>query len=42
MINPGDDLPALIYQAILAENLTLQSGDILVVTQKIVSKPKIV
>lgn len=37
-IAPGDDLGALIYEAIQAQQLALQQGDILVVTQKIVSK----
>lgn len=37
-ISPGTDLGLLIYDAIQAQNLTLQQGDILIVTQKIVSK----
>lgn len=37
-IIPGTDLGLLIYEAIQAQRLTLQQGDILVVTQKIVSK----
>ncbi len=37
-IAPGSDLGLLIYEAIQAQQLTLQQGDILVVTQKIVSK----
>lgn len=37
-IVPGADLGLLIYEAIQAQKLTLQQGDILVVTQKIVSK----
>lgn len=37
-IAPGSDLGLLIYEAIQAQHLSLQQGDILVVTQKIVSK----
>ncbi|HEX6478795.1 MAG TPA: coenzyme F420-0:L-glutamate ligase [Ktedonobacteraceae bacterium] len=37
-ISPGTDLGLIIYEAIQAQQLTLQQGDILVVTQKIVSK----
>ncbi|MEO7022484.1 MAG: coenzyme F420-0:L-glutamate ligase [Ktedonobacteraceae bacterium] len=37
-IAPGTNLGLLIYEAIRAQQLTLQQGDILVVTQKIVSK----
>ena len=37
-IVPGADLGLLIYEAIQAQQLTLQQGDILIVTQKIVSK----
>jgi len=37
-INPGSDLGITIYEALQAQRLTLQQGDILVVTQKIVSK----
>lgn len=37
-IPPGSDLGLLIYEAIQAQQLTLQQGDVLVVTQKIVSK----
>lgn len=37
-ISPGADLGLLIYEAIQAQQLTLQQGDVLVVTQKIVSK----
>ena len=37
-IAPGSDLGALIYQALCQQQLTLEQGDILVVTQKIVSK----
>jgi coenzyme F420-0:L-glutamate ligase/coenzyme F420-1:gamma-L-glutamate ligase len=38
IVTPGADLVALIYQAASAASLTLQDGDIVVVTQKIVSK----
>ncbi|WP_129629946.1 coenzyme F420-0:L-glutamate ligase [Candidatus Oscillochloris fontis] len=37
-IGPGDDLAALILAALAHDNLVLEAGDILVVTQKIVSK----
>ena len=37
-VRPGDDLPALISQAAEAQGTLLQQGDILVVTQKVVSK----
>jgi coenzyme F420-0:L-glutamate ligase/coenzyme F420-1:gamma-L-glutamate ligase len=37
-IKQGDDLPALIYQSTLQQGITLQDGDIIVVSQKIVSK----
>jgi len=37
-IPPGSDLGLLIFQAMQAQQLKLQRGDILVVTQKIVSK----
>ena len=37
-IAPGTDLGLLIFEAIQAQDLTLEQGDILVVTQKIVSK----
>src|SRR5690348_6159447 len=37
-IPPGSDLGLLIYEAIQAQQLTLLQGDILVVTQKIISK----
>ncbi len=37
-IPTGTDLGSLIYAALRSQQLTLQSGDILVVTQKIVSK----
>jgi coenzyme F420-0:L-glutamate ligase/coenzyme F420-1:gamma-L-glutamate ligase len=38
IIQPGDDLPALILNSLKAAEITLQSGDVLVVTSKIVSK----
>ncbi|MGQ4806780.1 Bifunctional F420 biosynthesis protein FbiB [Candidatus Entotheonellaceae bacterium PAL068K] len=38
MITPGANLVALIHEAATAAEITLASGDILVVTQKIVSK----
>src|SRR3989441_1596933 len=38
IVTPGMDLPALIQQAATAASLPLQAGDILVVTQKVVSK----
>jgi coenzyme F420-0:L-glutamate ligase/coenzyme F420-1:gamma-L-glutamate ligase len=38
IVTPGADLIALIHQATVAAPLPLQAGDILVVTQKIVSK----
>src|SRR5262245_17721123 len=37
-IRPGDDLASLIDAAVRAQELTLQDGDVLVVTQKAVSK----
>jgi coenzyme F420-0:L-glutamate ligase / coenzyme F420-1:gamma-L-glutamate ligase len=37
-VGPGDDLPALIVEAIHASDLVLADADVLVVTQKIVSK----
>jgi coenzyme F420-0:L-glutamate ligase/coenzyme F420-1:gamma-L-glutamate ligase len=37
-VNPGHDLGLTIYTALQAQQLALQQGDILVVTQKIVSK----
>lgn len=37
-ISPGDDLGALIYEALLDQDLMLEQSDILIVTQKIVSK----
>jgi coenzyme F420-0:L-glutamate ligase/coenzyme F420-1:gamma-L-glutamate ligase len=38
LVNPGDDLGALLVQAARAAHLSLQEGDVLVVAQKIVSK----
>src|SRR5215212_654803 len=37
-VRPGDDLPALIGDAVDASGTGLEPGDVLVVTQKIVSK----
>ncbi len=37
-LNPGDDLPALMMDAAAAQNTPIQEADILVVTQKIISK----
>ena len=37
-IDPGTDLGDLIYDALRQQHLTLQQGDVLVVTQKIISK----
>jgi coenzyme F420-0:L-glutamate ligase/coenzyme F420-1:gamma-L-glutamate ligase len=37
-IHPGDDLGLTIFEALRGQNLQLEQGDILVVTQKIVSK----
>ncbi len=37
-VKPGDDLPGLIVDGFAATGVTLQQGDVLVVTQKIVSK----
>jgi coenzyme F420-0:L-glutamate ligase/coenzyme F420-1:gamma-L-glutamate ligase len=38
MVRPGDDLPTLILAALTAQKLRLETGDILVIAQKIVSK----
>ena len=38
LVEPGDDLALMIHEALKKQELTLQSGDILVITQKIVSK----
>jgi coenzyme F420-0:L-glutamate ligase / coenzyme F420-1:gamma-L-glutamate ligase len=38
MIQPGDDLAGLSYQALENQNIELQDGDILVYAQKIISK----
>jgi coenzyme F420-0:L-glutamate ligase/coenzyme F420-1:gamma-L-glutamate ligase len=38
MVEPGDDLPALIVAALTRQRIDLVAGDILVVAQKIVSK----
>ncbi len=37
-VRPGDDLAALVASALTAQRLALEPGDVLVVTQKIVSK----
>lgn len=37
-IDPGNDLGIIIYEALQKQGLTLEAGDVLVVTQKIVSK----
>jgi coenzyme F420-0:L-glutamate ligase/coenzyme F420-1:gamma-L-glutamate ligase len=37
-VNPGDDLPALILAGCQSGGIALEEGDVLVVTQKIVSK----
>jgi coenzyme F420-0:L-glutamate ligase/coenzyme F420-1:gamma-L-glutamate ligase len=38
LVKPNDDLPQLILDAMKAENMELNDGDIIVVSQKIVSK----
>jgi coenzyme F420-0:L-glutamate ligase/coenzyme F420-1:gamma-L-glutamate ligase len=38
MVEPGDDLPALILQALAAQGTTLVEGDIVCVAQKVISK----
>jgi coenzyme F420-0:L-glutamate ligase/coenzyme F420-1:gamma-L-glutamate ligase len=38
LVNPGDDLPQLVLDAIRKNNFILQDGDILVLAQKVVSK----
>lgn len=38
LVEPGDDLPDLVAQALACNGLELQAGDVLVVAQKIVSK----
>ena len=38
LVQPGDDLPALLLHGVDAASLHLQDGDVLVVAQKIVSK----
>lgn len=37
-VEPGDDLQHLISQALVAEGLGIEAGDVVVVTQKVVSK----
>jgi coenzyme F420-0:L-glutamate ligase/coenzyme F420-1:gamma-L-glutamate ligase len=38
LVNPGDDLAALIIKTLEKQAITLQDGDVLVIAQKIVSK----
>ena len=38
LVEPGDELALIIHEALDKQGLTLESGDILVITQKIVSK----
>jgi coenzyme F420-0:L-glutamate ligase/coenzyme F420-1:gamma-L-glutamate ligase len=38
LVQPGDDLAALVLDGLRAGGMTLQSGDVLVVAQKVVSK----
>jgi coenzyme F420-0:L-glutamate ligase/coenzyme F420-1:gamma-L-glutamate ligase len=38
MVKPGDDLTAVIRQALAVSNEVLRDGDVLVIAQKIVSK----
>ena len=38
LVKPGDDLPQLILEGVKAENFELTDGDVIVVSQKIVSK----
>lgn len=38
LVHPGDDLGEILWQALLANGIMLQDGDILVLAQKIVSK----
>jgi len=38
LIQPGDDLAEIILASLGKSNLTLQNGDVLIITQKIVSK----
>lgn len=38
MIQPGDDLSEIVFQALLSAQIDLQDGDIIVLAQKIVSK----
>ncbi len=38
LVEPGDDLAQLVFDALRANDLTLRDGDVLVVAQKIVSK----
>ncbi len=38
LVEPGDNLPALILNSLKQEGIALQPGDVLVLAQKIVSK----
>jgi coenzyme F420-0:L-glutamate ligase/coenzyme F420-1:gamma-L-glutamate ligase len=38
LVRPGDDLAALIHEALIRAGLALEQGDVLVVAQKVVSK----
>ena len=38
LVNPGDDIAALLFKAIRQQRIEIHSGDILVVTSKIISK----
>ncbi|HRN49714.1 MAG TPA: coenzyme F420-0:L-glutamate ligase [Anaerolineales bacterium] len=41
MVQPGDDLAALLLAALLRQGLVLQDGDVIVLAQKIVSKAEV-
>lgn len=38
IIKPGDDLPSIIVSSALSENITIDDGDVIVVTSKIVAR----
>lgn len=38
LVQPGDDLPELIWRALLMAHVVLQDGDVIIVAQKVVSK----
>jgi coenzyme F420-0:L-glutamate ligase/coenzyme F420-1:gamma-L-glutamate ligase len=38
LVEPGDDIAALVLSSLASANLTLESGDVLVLAQKIISK----